>query len=426
MEEISIEKKRINKNSSSKNALELLDKNDLIDKILQLEAHINQLKNIIKKSETGDQQKTKRKKSDRPFDFANCQKRHILLKFYYLGWNYHGFVEQEDTINTVEHYIFEALKRSCLIENRETSNYHRCGRTDKGVSAFSQVISLNVRSKLIAENQENINEELSYCKILNKILPRDIKCTAWAPVNDDYSARFDCKRRMYKYFFPRGNLSIDNMNTAAQYLIGHHDFRNICKMDVANGVTTFERTIDDAKVICLEENSQEQSGYDMCQLIIQSRAFLWHQIRCIMSILLLVGKRKEKPEIFLDLFDIDKCPSRPQYNLAHELPLNLYHCEYDDAKWIHDEEDTIMVIKTLQEDWTFNAIKAEMMKNMIDDLENNLSSDDLNNYQANCLIQGVQSKVYQPLMKRLTCASLENRIKHLTKKRKIDIKTQSD
>lgn len=177
-----------------------------------------------------------------------------------MGWNYHGFVEQEDTINTVEHYIFEALKRSCLIENRETSNYHRCGRTDKGVSAFSQVISLNVRSKLIAENQENVNEELSYCKILNKILPRDIKCTAWAPVNDDYSARFDCKRRMYKYFFPRGNLSIDNMNTAAQYLIGHHDFRNICKMDVANGVTTFERTIDDAKVICLKENSQEQSG----------------------------------------------------------------------------------------------------------------------------------------------------------------------
>lgn len=49
-----------------------------------------------------------------------------------------------------------------------------------------------------------------------------------------------------------------------------------------------------------------------------------------------------------------------------------------------------------------------MMKNMIDDLKNNLSNDDLNNYQANCLIQGVQSKVYQPLMKRLTCGAYYN------------------
>ena len=28
---------------------------------------------------------------------------------------------------------------TCLIVFRETSNYHRCGRTDKGVSAFGQV-----------------------------------------------------------------------------------------------------------------------------------------------------------------------------------------------------------------------------------------------------------------------------------------------
>ena len=43
-----------------------------------------------------------------------------------------GFTIQEGTNETVEYYLFEAFKRAKLIETRETSNYHRCGRTDKG------------------------------------------------------------------------------------------------------------------------------------------------------------------------------------------------------------------------------------------------------------------------------------------------------
>ncbi|CAD6208501.1 GSCOCG00010501001-RA-CDS, partial [Cotesia congregata] len=333
-----------------------------------------------------------------------CHKRHILLKFYYLGWNYSGFVEQEDTVNTIEHQIFNALKRSCLIEQRETCNYHRCGRTDKGVSAYSQVISLDVRSRLEPENQANLKEELSYCKILNRILPKDIRCTAWAPVADDYSARFDCKTRTYRYYFPRGNLDIEAMNKAAEYLVGLHDFRNVCKMDVANGVVTFERTIIDAKIVESNE-SHKQSGYDMCQLIIESKAFLWHQIRCIMGIMLLVGQKKEEPDIFNYLFDIEKCPRKPQYNLAHELPLNLFYCHYDDAEWFYDETEVEFVIKSLQEDWTLNTIKAEIIKSIIEDLSSHVENKEGFNYQSDCLIQGVQTKVHLPLMKRTTCGN---------------------
>lgn len=70
-----------------------------------------------------------------------CRTRHVLLKLYYLGWDYQGFATQEESAKTIEHHLFTALKRTCLIASRETSNYHRCGRTDKGVSAFSQVNS---------------------------------------------------------------------------------------------------------------------------------------------------------------------------------------------------------------------------------------------------------------------------------------------
>jgi len=51
---------------------------------------------------------------------------------------------QEDTEKTVEAVLFDALLKTRLIESRATSNYHRCGRTDKGVSAFSQVHKASV------------------------------------------------------------------------------------------------------------------------------------------------------------------------------------------------------------------------------------------------------------------------------------------
>lgn len=46
------------------------------------------------------------------------------------------------------------------------------------------------------------------------------------------------------------------MHEAVQYIIGDHDFRNICKMDVANGVTNFKRTITNAKVTKVTENDE--------------------------------------------------------------------------------------------------------------------------------------------------------------------------
>lgn len=98
-------------------------------------------------------------------------------------------------------------------------------------------------------------------------------------------------------------------------------------------------------------------GYDVCQLIITSQAFLWHQIRCLMGVLFLIGQGNEKSEIILELLDIEKCPRKPQYNLAHEIPLNLWYCEYDTMEWYIDKDELINTIKFLQRDWTLNTVK---------------------------------------------------------------------
>nr|XP_032801411.1 tRNA pseudouridine(38/39) synthase [Petromyzon marinus] len=193
----------------------------------------------------------------RPFDFSRHNRRHVLLKLAYLGWDYHGYAAQDNTRNTVEEQLFEALDKTRLVESRQAANYHRCGRTDRGVSAIDQVVSITLRSNL-AQGKGVIPTpnadvppgatELRYAHILNKVLPRDIRVLCWAPVEAGFSARFDCSRRRYRYWFPRGRLDIVAMRAAALGLVGSHDFRNLCKMDVANGVVGFRRTVISADV----------------------------------------------------------------------------------------------------------------------------------------------------------------------------------
>jgi tRNA pseudouridine38/39 synthase len=101
---------------------------------------------------------------------------------------------QKNTEDTVEHHIFLALKRTCLIssdQNINKSSFSRCGRTDKGVSALGNVCSLYVREL----------KDKNYCQMLNHCLPYDIRIIAYSEVPEHFDARFSCIHREYKYFF---------------------------------------------------------------------------------------------------------------------------------------------------------------------------------------------------------------------------------
>lgn len=95
------------------------------------------------------------------------------------------------------------------------------------------------------------------------------------------------------------------MKTAAQFLIGEHDFRNFCKMDVGNGVVKFNRRIMDIQIDSMEEKID---SYSMFRLKLVGQAFLWHQVRCIVSILFLVGQGKEEPTVVQDLLNVERNP----------------------------------------------------------------------------------------------------------------------
>jgi len=293
-----------------------------------------------------------------------------------LGWHYNGLAYCDPAITplpTVELELFKALEKSKLIQSRETCNYSRCGRTDKGVSSMGQVSAFVVRSKLLPEervenggNRHTVDErELDYVQILNGLLPSSIRVLAWCPVPEEFSARFSCRGRHYRYFFlnMNGELDIDAMRKAASYFIGENDFRNFCKLDVQKQINNFKRRIVSADIVPYE-GIPANADSKLYTLELQGTAFLWHQVRCMMAILFLVGQRLEDPEIVRDLLDIEKYPAKPEYEMAHDVPLVLYDCRFDGLEWryqadssnVHEEK----ILRELFGQWHDHKLKETL------------------------------------------------------------------
>lgn len=314
---------------------ETWSKQELIDriKVLELKSNLNSLsvteKNDTKPNTTGN---------EKMFDFAQYLTRFIALRFAYLGWNYNGLAFQvtPTPLPTVEEEILQALAKTKLINEPQpgSCNFSRCGRTDKGVSAMNQVISLNVRSSLNDQDQQNSqldNKELPYMTILNSILPSDIRITAVClRPPPEFDARFSCKYRHYKYLIHKDGLDIELMNQAAKRYIGVHDFRNFCKLDGSKQITNYSRQVLDANVIPFDD---EFYVFDL-----KGTAFLWHQVRCMVSILLAIGQKLEPVVLIDDLLDVERYPSKPSYEMANEIPLILYDCVYDEMEWLYPKD----------------------------------------------------------------------------------------
>lgn len=250
-------------------------------------------------------------------------------------------------------------------------SFSRCGRTDKGVSALRQVISLRVRSLLTPEEQadsSNDIREIDYLQILNQLLPDEIRLyeISLRPPKD-FDARFSCHYRHYKYFFnsSANGLDVDRMSEAASNFLGEHDFRNFCKVDPAKQISNFKRTILSSSISKVDNIDISNAGLFCFDL--KGTAFLWHQVRSMMAILFLVGQGYENPTIVKELLDIEKYPRRPTYEMASDIPLVLYDCGFPEMEW--------KSFKTTQgfqrlEDRLFNTwhdywMKCVMVSNMV-------------------------------------------------------------
>ena len=294
--------------------------------------------------------KVKAKLKKREDTFARSKMINAAFKIAYLGWEFDGLARQINTDNTIEEIFLQACQKCCLIFAAKDYKLTRCGRTDKGVSAFSQVLSLYVRSV----DKEDGGDDLPYIAMLNKVLPDHIRILAWAPVGLEFDARFQVLHRTYKYYFPRCDLDIELMTKASQQFIGTHYFRGFCKADRTLDNPNYERTITFISIDLISED--KDPAFSIYGITILGHAFLWHQIRNMISVLMRIGLKLDQPKVISEIF-----ADRVKYNygMASDVPLVLYECDFENVDWIYDDE------VNLDRLWFDLSMKTTLTKELI-------------------------------------------------------------
>ena len=206
------------------------------------------------------------------------------LTIEYDGTNFVGWQRQENG-PSVQQALEDAAKAYCQTD----IIIHGAGRTDAGVHARGQVAHADLPRS---------DDGSKVCNALNAHLrPLPIAVLAAEEVPDDFHARFTAIERQYLYriitrraplaldinhaWWLTKGLDADAMHTAAQVLVGKHDF------------TTFRATECQAKspLKTLDQLDVVQTG-DTIEVTARARSFLHHQVRNMVGTLTLVGEGK--------------------------------------------------------------------------------------------------------------------------------------
>lgn len=194
----------------------------------------------------------------------------------FMGW------QRQDHGPSVQSAIEDAL----AAVTGEAATVHAAGRTDAGVHARAMTAHVDVGKPITAFR---LGEALNA-----RLRPHPVAVLQCEPADPDFHARFSCKARAYVYRIVnrRAPLTFDAglawrvpnpldagaMHTAAQLLVGRHDF------------TTF-RSVQcqaDSPVKTLDRLDVERIG-DEVLIHAAARSFLHHQVRSMTGCLKLVG-----------------------------------------------------------------------------------------------------------------------------------------
>lgn len=199
----------------------------------------------------------------------------------YDGTEYRGFQRQKQGIRTVQSVLEQALRT--LGWNR--SSIKAAGRTDTGVHARGQVIAYTLAWK---------HEAVDLTRALNANLPPDVAVFHTECVTGDFHPRFSARSRWYRYslilapvrdplrerfawrVWPAPDMEV--MQSAAQVLVGRHDFGAFGQAPIEGGHT--EREV----LRATWDQDREHLHFD-----IEADAFLYRMVRRIVGALIEAG-----------------------------------------------------------------------------------------------------------------------------------------
>ncbi|MBV8074715.1 MAG: tRNA pseudouridine(38-40) synthase TruA [Candidatus Eremiobacteraeota bacterium] len=228
--------------------------------------------------------------STRSDPFRNGRTRSALTTYRlvveYDGTEFHGFQVQPG-IRTVGGELEGAL---CALFHTQIA-LAAAGRTDAGVHASGQVVSFK------SERDFPVGR---LALALNSALPPDLSVREAALVEDGFSARFDAHERIYEYLILNRTMPsaltarwahhvhrpLDDalLATAAQDLVGHHDFVAFCGVLPDFGGTA--RTLNAVEV--------ERDG-ELVRIRLRAESFLHRMVRVAVGTLVEIATGRRDP-----------------------------------------------------------------------------------------------------------------------------------
>jgi len=260
----------------------------------------------------------------------------VAFKLAYLGTGYHGFQVQPG-LATVEGCLIQALRKLGLADSCQSA-----GRTDRGVHALGQVVSFNTAMP-----------ELALPRIVNSLLPGDIRVWARAEVPLDFDPRRHAIYRHYRYLLPDDGYNLERVKRGAALLLGEHDFSGFATPDNRNSV-------------CRLETVEVERRDGIVVFDFYANRFLWHMVRKIVAALALVGKGDREPGWLLDILAGEK---RMEEKMAEAGGLILMEVGYQGVKWEVEDYTIQRVRKQLEEKFWEQRVLAEAIRELARNLK---------------------------------------------------------
>ncbi|CAH2330223.1 tRNA pseudouridine synthase A, mitochondrial [Pelobates cultripes] len=239
----------------------------------------------------------KRFKPDHEEQNKKTPKRKVVLLMAYSGKGYHGMQRNvgSSQFKTIEDELVQALVGAgCIPENHaeemKKMSFQRCARTDKGVSAAGQVVSLKIW--LIDNVVEKINEHL----------PSHIRILGLKRVTGRFNSKNSCDARTYSYTLPTfafllkdhetqeesfrlSQETLGRVNELLALYKGTHNFHNF---------TSQKGPWDpSAKRYIMEMHCEppfQQGGLELAVIKVKGQSFMMHQIRKMIGLVIAVVK----------------------------------------------------------------------------------------------------------------------------------------
>jgi tRNA pseudouridine(38-40) synthase len=241
-------------------------------------------------------------------------KNYAFFLTYLPTLNYSGFSKQFHDSTNILTKVYKALTKSRLLNTINNSTLKIASRTDRGVGALKQVLSLKCPHFPILTE-------------INSYLPDDICILGVREVSSAFNPRYEASSRTYSYFLIMENFNVAESQKAIQCFQGTHDFQFFSKEDLKNPTKTV-RTLKKIEII--------SHGINTYQIRVESRSFLWHQVRRIVGHLIEISEGRYNSDHTLKL--LNKTVDWPRPPLAPSTGLILEDISYPDLSFNIDQK----------------------------------------------------------------------------------------